>query len=240
MWLRRTALICQVGAKDSTDADRLFSYCRATMEEKEFFIRKAIGWALREYAKTDPGAVAAFVTESRDDLSGLSFREATKTHQGIGFVIDPITLEVARNRFTSIAEEMGTVLRRTSLSPNIKERADCSAALFTATGEMLAQAEHIPVHLGSMPASVRACLDRFDPVPGVQYAVNDPFEGGNPSQRSHGVGTSVLRGYARRMGGQSGSSCGCWRRGPRVDACPRRATHPGGPCRLSDGRGSRR
>ena len=67
-------------------------------------------------------------------------------------MIDPITLEVARNRFTSIAEEMGTVLRRTSLSPNIKERADCSAALFTATGEMLAQAEHIPVHLGSMPA----------------------------------------------------------------------------------------
>ena len=93
-------------------------------------------------------------------------------------MIDPITLEVARNRFTSIAEEMGTVLRRTSLSPNIKERADCSAALFTADGEMLAQAEHIPVHLGSMPASVQACLDRFDPVPGVQYAVNDPFEGG--------------------------------------------------------------
>ena len=78
MWLRRTALICQVGAKESTDADRLFAYCRATMEEKEFFIRKAIGWALREYAKTDPGAVATFVTEFRDDLSGLSFREATK------------------------------------------------------------------------------------------------------------------------------------------------------------------
>jgi N-methylhydantoinase B len=93
-------------------------------------------------------------------------------------VIDPITLEVARNRFAAIADEMGVVLRRTSLSPNIKERADCSAAVFTADGEMLAQAEHIPVHLGSMPASVRACLDRFDPVPGVQYAVNDPYRGG--------------------------------------------------------------
>ncbi len=93
-------------------------------------------------------------------------------------MIDPIALEVARNQFASIADEMGTVLRRTSLSPNIKERADCSAALFTADGEMLAQAEHIPVHLGSMPASVQACLDRFDPVPGVQYAVNDPFAGG--------------------------------------------------------------
>lgn len=93
-------------------------------------------------------------------------------------MIDPITLEVARNRFSAIADEMGTVLRRTSLSPNIKERADCSAAVFTASGEMLAQAEHIPVHLGSMPASVQACLERFDPVPGVQYAVNDPYRGG--------------------------------------------------------------
>jgi len=91
---------------------------------------------------------------------------------------DPITLEVARSQFTALAEEMGLVLRRTSLSPNIKERADCSAAVFTADGEMLAQAEHIPVHLGSMPASVRACLDRFDPAPGAQYAVNDPYEGG--------------------------------------------------------------
>jgi len=93
-------------------------------------------------------------------------------------VIDPITLEVARNRFAAIADEMGVVLRRTSLSPNIKERADCSAAVFTADGEMLAQAEHIPVHLGSMPASVQACLDLFDPVPGTQYAVNDPYRGG--------------------------------------------------------------
>lgn len=93
-------------------------------------------------------------------------------------MIDAITLEVARNRFAAIADEMGVVLRRTSLSPNIKERADCSAAVFTPDGEMLAQAEHIPVHLGSMPGSVRACLDLFDPVPGVQYAVNDPYHGG--------------------------------------------------------------
>ena len=93
-------------------------------------------------------------------------------------MIDPITLEVARNRFSAMADEMGVVLRRTSLSPNIKERADCSAAVFDAEGQMLAQAEHIPVHLGSMPASVEACLDRFEPVPGVQYAVNDPYHGG--------------------------------------------------------------
>ncbi len=93
-------------------------------------------------------------------------------------MIDPITLEVARHRFSALATEMGGVLRRTSLSPNIKERADCSAAIFTADGQMLAQAEHIPVHLGSMPESVKACIDRFDPEPGVQYAVNDPFQGG--------------------------------------------------------------
>lgn len=93
-------------------------------------------------------------------------------------MIDPITLEVARNQFAAIADEMGVVLRRTSVSPNIKERADCSAAIFTPEGEMLAQAEHIPVHLGSMPASVQACLDVFEPKPGVQYAVNDPYHGG--------------------------------------------------------------
>jgi N-methylhydantoinase B len=93
-------------------------------------------------------------------------------------VIDPVTLEVARNQLASIADEMGLVLRRTSFSPNIKERADCSAALFTPQGEMLAQAEHIPVHLGAMPASVAAVLERFEPEPGTQYAVNDPFAGG--------------------------------------------------------------
>ena len=78
MWLRRTAILCQVGAKDRTDADRLFGFCSARAHEKEFFIRKAIGWALRDYARTDPDAVARFVTEHRGELSHLSFREATK------------------------------------------------------------------------------------------------------------------------------------------------------------------
>ena len=92
--------------------------------------------------------------------------------------VDPITLEVARNEFASVADEMGAVLRRTAYSPNIKERADCSAAVFIPNGEMLAQAEHIPVHLGSMPASVAAVLENMNVEPGVQYAVNDPFHGG--------------------------------------------------------------
>src|SRR4051794_9638890 len=76
---------------------------------------------------------------------------------------------------------MGAVLQRAAFSPNIKERADCSAAVFDGAGRLIAQAEHIPVHLGSMPASVNAVLDRFadDPLqPGQQAVVNDPYAGG--------------------------------------------------------------
>ncbi|HEX2192878.1 MAG TPA: hydantoinase B/oxoprolinase family protein [Acidimicrobiales bacterium] len=94
--------------------------------------------------------------------------------------LDPAALQVLISRLTGVAEEMGTVLRRAAFSPNIKERADCSAALFTPDGELLVQAEHIPVHLGSMPASVRAAIDAFGGRlgPGDQVAVNDPFCGG--------------------------------------------------------------
>ncbi len=95
--------------------------------------------------------------------------------------VDAISLEVARHRFSSLADEMGGVLRRTSLSPNIKERADCSAAVFTPDGELLAQAEHIPVHLGSMPESVRAAIDSDAGqrvAPGDHIVLNDPHRGG--------------------------------------------------------------
>lgn len=94
--------------------------------------------------------------------------------------LDPAALAVLIARLTGVAEEMGAVLRRGAFSPNIKERADCSAALFTADGTLLVQAEHIPVHLGSMPASVRTAIDAVgpDPEPGVQVIVNDPFAGG--------------------------------------------------------------
>jgi 3-methyladenine DNA glycosylase AlkD len=85
MWLRRTAIICQVGAKERTDADRLFRFCARRASEQEFFIRKAIGWALRQHARVDPESVARFVIEHRDELSGLSFREATKH---IGHLVD--------------------------------------------------------------------------------------------------------------------------------------------------------
>jgi N-methylhydantoinase B/oxoprolinase/acetone carboxylase alpha subunit len=94
--------------------------------------------------------------------------------------LDAAELQVLISRLTGVAEEMGAVLRRAAFSPNIKERADCSAALFTPEGEMLVQAEHIPVHLGSMPASVRAAVDAFGGTlrPGDQVALNDPFAGG--------------------------------------------------------------
>jgi N-methylhydantoinase B/oxoprolinase/acetone carboxylase alpha subunit len=94
--------------------------------------------------------------------------------------LGPAALQVLASRLTGVAEEMGAVLRRAAFSPNIKERADCSAALFTPAGELLVQAEHIPVHLGSMPASVRAAIDAFGHRlgPGDQVAVNDPFCGG--------------------------------------------------------------
>lgn len=78
MWLRRASIICQNGAKERTDSERLFLFCQRRAHETEFFIRKAIGWALREYAKTDAAAVAAFATTHREELSALTFREATK------------------------------------------------------------------------------------------------------------------------------------------------------------------
>ncbi|MDQ3570051.1 MAG: hydantoinase B/oxoprolinase family protein [Actinomycetota bacterium] len=95
--------------------------------------------------------------------------------------MDPASLQVLISRLTGIADEMGAVLRRSASSPNIKERADCSAALFTPGGELLVQAEHIPVHLGAMPASVRAAIDAFPPdglKAGDQVVLNDPFAGG--------------------------------------------------------------
>ncbi len=92
--------------------------------------------------------------------------------------LDPITLSVLSSALSGIAEEMGTVLVRSAYSSNIKERRDCSAALFDADGRMVAQAEHIPVHLGAMPEAVAAVVAR-DPEPGDVFVVNDPYSGGN-------------------------------------------------------------
>ena len=91
--------------------------------------------------------------------------------------IDAVELEILRNQLESVAEEMGEVLVRGAYSPNITERRDCSTALFDADGRMVAQAEHIPVHLGAMPGAVDAVRER-DPQPGDTFVLNDPFRGG--------------------------------------------------------------
>src|SRR5215213_1185151 len=91
---------------------------------------------------------------------------------------DPTTLEIYRALYTSVAEEMGLTLRRTAFSPNIKERRDYSCAVFDRAGRVVAQGDHMPVHLGSMPMAVAAALRETELAPGDVVALNDPFAGG--------------------------------------------------------------
>jgi N-methylhydantoinase B len=91
---------------------------------------------------------------------------------------DPITLEIYRALYTSVAEEMGIALRRTAFSPNIKERRDYSCAVFDRAGRVIAQGDHMPVHLGSMPMAVAAALRSVQLKPGDIVILNDPFAGG--------------------------------------------------------------
>ena len=91
---------------------------------------------------------------------------------------DPTTLEIYRALYTSVAEEMGIALRRTAFSPNIKERRDYSCAVFDARGRVIAQGDHMPVHLGSMPMAVASALKEVELKPGDVVAINDPFSGG--------------------------------------------------------------
>src|SRR5260370_14125794 len=94
--------------------------------------------------------------------------------------IDAIAVEVLRNGLETIADEMGAVLRRTAFSPNIKERMDASCAIFDAAAQLVAQAEHVPVHLGSMLRSVEATIAAVGTVEdGDVVIVNDPFTGGS-------------------------------------------------------------
>ncbi len=132
--------------------------------------------------------------------------------------MDPITLEVVRNQLTGIAEEAGAALRATAYSPNIKERVDASTALFGPDGQMVAQAAHIPVHLGSMPASVVAALEAFDDLaPGDQVLLSDPYAGGThlpdwtlvaPIHDAHGrlLGYAANRAHHADVGGSAPGS----------------------------------
>src|SRR2546429_3445304 len=92
--------------------------------------------------------------------------------------LDAVGLEVMEHAFASVAEEMGLVLIHSAVSPNIRERRDCSAALFDAAGEMIAQAAHIPVHLGALHESV-AAVRALAPAPGDLFILNDPYAGGS-------------------------------------------------------------
>ena len=112
---------------------------------------------------------------------------------------DPTTLEIYRALFTSVAEEMGIALRRTAFSPNIKERRDYSCAVFDAKGKVIAQGDHMPVHLGSMPMAVAAALDVIEFAPGDVVAVNDPFAGG-----THLPDVTLVSAVFREKGGTGG------------------------------------
>ncbi|WP_149783865.1 hydantoinase B/oxoprolinase family protein [Halorubrum aquaticum] len=129
--------------------------------------------------------------------------------------MDPVTLEILRNQLESVATEMGHVLIRGAYSPNIKERQDCSTALFDASGRMVAQAEHIPVHLGAMPDAVETVLEK-DPKPGDVFIVNDPFTGGTHlpditlvstiAPRDEVLGFAVSRAHHADVGGSAPGS----------------------------------
>ena len=109
---------------------------------------------------------------------------------------DPTTLEIYRALYTSVAEEMGIALRRTAFSPNIKERRDYSCAVFDAKGRVIAQGDHMPVHLGSMPMAVAAALREIKLQPGDVVALNDPFAGG-----THLPDVTLVMGVWAKAGG---------------------------------------
>ena len=122
----------------------------------------------------------------------------------------PVELQVIGHALQTVAEEMGAVLVRSSFSPNIKERRDCSTALFDDRGRMVTQAEHIPVHLGAMPEAVAAVMTR-DPKPTEIYVLNDPYSGGThlPDitmvSRTE-VGYAVTRAHHADVGGMEPGS----------------------------------
>ena len=117
-----------------------------------------------------------------DDRQGIHLRREAPTPRGAGVSLDadPVTLEIFNRKFMSVAEQMGMVLERTAHSVNIKERLDFSCAVFDADGNLVANAPHVPVHLGSMGESVRSVLQHYRGAmhPGDAYALNDPYHGG--------------------------------------------------------------
>lgn len=124
----------------------------------------------------DPGFKAE-ITERGEILitdSGRSIREQVSTE------LDPVMLEIFNNLFASIADQMGVALERTAVSTNVKERLDFSCAIFSPRGELVANAPHVPVHLGAMSETVQTILaDNPDMKPGDVFVTNDPYHGGS-------------------------------------------------------------
>ena len=144
-------------------------------ERKNFLRKSRLSWALDCYRGLDSqrkryprGSDAPLTTGSCARASG-TLRLMRR---------DPVELEIFKNLYHSIAEEMGAALRRTAFSPNIKERRDYSCAVFDGAGEVIAMGDHMPVHLGSMPMSVRAAMAACQMMPGDVVMLNDPFRGG--------------------------------------------------------------
>ncbi len=104
----------------------------------------------------------------------------TPSREVVSTEVDPIQLELFNNQFAAIAEQMGTTLRRTSLSTNVKERLDFSCAIFTPTGDLVVNAPHIPVHLGGMSECIKALIEDVEHfAPGDVFVTNDPYRGGS-------------------------------------------------------------
>jgi 5-oxoprolinase (ATP-hydrolysing) len=124
----------------------------------------------------EPGWQARFTAAGPIELTRI---EARATQHAIGTDADPVMLEVFNNLFMNIAEQMGLRLQNTAYSVNIKERLDFSCALFDATGQLIANAPHMPVHLGSMSESIKTVIARNPGMqPGDIYVLNDPYNGG--------------------------------------------------------------
>jgi N-methylhydantoinase B len=160
-------------------------------------------------------------------------------------IVDAITVQVIGNALLSIAEESGTVLRRASYSTNIKERSDCSTALFDGTGRLIAQAEHIPIHMGSMAGAVGRLsgsipgAERHTIEPGDVFITNDPYAGGGThlpdiTMVAPVFVAGVLVGYSANIahhsdvgghvpGSNSGDSTSLFMEGLRIPACQDRA-----------------
>src|SRR4051812_12719961 len=129
---------------------------------------------------------------------------------------DAIRITIFDNAFASVCEEMGETLRRCAVSVNVKDRLDYSAALFDPAGQLVAQAAHIPVHLGSMAHALKTILAEADPGPGEMVLTNDPYRGGThlPDltlvsgvyHRGRKIGYVANRAHHADVGGKEGAS----------------------------------